>query len=70
MGRMRPTGMYRNAFKHERSLQYERSYRAATAEFERDLKPKRAPYRRKTVWFEQMYPKAMPAPYLRKSGRR
>lgn len=37
MGRMRATGLYRGVFKSDRSIEFERHYRLATAEFERDL---------------------------------
>ena len=69
MGRMRATGMYRNVdFRVGKrgagdAIVYERTYRLCTAEFERELKPKRAPYQRKTEWFRQMYPKKMPGEY-------
>ena len=45
------------------AIVYERTFRLCTAEFERKLKPKRAPYLRKTEWFRQMYFKKLPGAY-------
>lgn len=61
MGRKRVTGMYRNAFRVERSLEYERHYRLAVAEFEKDAKPKKGPFKRETL-FWQGYEKYKPKP--------
>ena len=63
MGRRLVTGMYRNAFKHERSIQYERAYRLCNAEFIRDQKEKRGPFKRITEWWKAMYPKRLPGKY-------
>lgn len=57
--------MYRNAFKHERSPEYERHYRLAAMEMQRVFKAKQRPYRPKTEWFEQMYPKVKRGRYRR-----
>jgi hypothetical protein len=55
--------MYRNAFKRERSLEYERHYRLATMEMQRVFKSMPRPYVPRTDWFRQMYPKPMPSSF-------
>jgi hypothetical protein len=69
MGHHLPTGMYRNAFRHERSIEYERHYRLTTMETMRWLMPRVGPYKRETKWFKQMYPKAMPSRYRPRMSR-
>jgi hypothetical protein len=73
MGRMRTTGIYRNVDFSKRepsdAIVYERTYRLCTAEFERELKPKRSSYQRKTEWFRQKYPKKMPGKYSPRMSR-
>ena len=61
MGRRRLIGMYRNAFKLDRSLTFERHYRLAVAKIEKDFKPKKGVFRRETL-FWQGYEKYKPKP--------
>ncbi len=59
MGRRRPIRMYRNLPKEEKSLEYDRAYRLATAEIFAGLKEKRGRYRRETRFWQGYY-KAKP----------